>query len=218
MKIKLLFILILISQIAKSQVFDDFEDGDFTANPIWTSSNNNVDFIVLNNRLRSNSSQPSYGFSISTPNQLALNTKWEFWVNLQFNTSSSNYVDIYLISDKADLKSNLINGYFVRIGHTNDEIALYKRSGLSTTSVKLIDGVNGITNTNSSTLKIRVTRDNQGLFTLERALSSTTNSYFLEGSIADLDFTTSSFFGIFIQQSTASFFQKHFSFCILPQR
>ena len=95
MKIKLLFILILISQIAKSQVFDDFEDGDFTVNPIWASSNNNVDFIILNNKLRSNSSQPSHSFSISTPNQLALNTKWEFWVNLQFNTSGSNYVDIY---------------------------------------------------------------------------------------------------------------------------
>ena len=210
MKIKLLFILILISQIAKSQVFDDFEDGDFTVNPIWASSNNNVDFIILNNKLRSNSSQPSHSFSISTPNQLALNTKWEFWVNLQLNTSGSNYVDIYLISDKADLKSNLINGYFVRIGNTNDEIALYKRSGLSTTSVKLIDGVNGITNTSSSTLKIRVTRNNEGLFTLERALNSTNNSYFSEGSSLDLDFTKSDYFGILIQQSTASFFQKHF--------
>jgi hypothetical protein len=210
MKIKLLFILIVISQIAKSQVFDDFEDGDFTVNPIWSSSITNADFTVINKRLRSNSSLASNNFSISTANQMALNTKWEFWVNLQFNTSGSNYVDVYLISDKADLKSNLINGYFIRIGHTNDEIALYKRSGLSATSVKLIDGVNGVTNTSSSTLKIRITRNNQGLFTLERALSSTTNSYFLEGSIADLDFTTSSFFGIFIQQSTASFFQKHF--------
>ena len=206
----LFFALLLISQYAQSQLIDDFSDGDFLINPVWTSSNNNADFIVLNNKLRSNSSQPSHSFSISTPNQLALNTKWEFWVNLQFNTSGSNYVDVYLISDQADLKSNLINGYFVRIGNTNDEISLYKRSGLSTTSVKLIDGVNGITNKSNSTIKIRVLRNNEGLFTLERDLNSTNSSFFSEGSMVDLDFTISSFFGILIQQSTASFFHKHF--------
>lgn len=210
MRTILIFILLIICQFAKSQVIDDFQDGDFSTNPLWTSSNNNADFIVLNNKLRSNASQPSHSFSISTANQLALNTKWEFWVNLQFNTSGSNYVDVYLISDQADLKSNLIHGYFVRIGHTNDEISLYKRSGLSTTSVKLIDGVNGITNLSNSLLRVRIIRNNEGLFTLERDLNSTNNAFFSEGSTVDLDFTISSFFGILIQQSTASFFQKHF--------
>jgi hypothetical protein len=204
------FLLLLMSQLTKAQVYDDFLDGDFKFNPTWKSSNNDLDFIVVNNRLRSNSVQASSNFVISTPNELAINCKWEFWVNLQFNTSSANYVDIYLISDQEDLKSNLINGYFVRIGGTNDEISLFKRSGLNSSSLKIIDGVNGVTNSNNNSLKVRVTRDNEGLFTLERELIKSNSFYFTEGTVSDLDFTSSSYFGIFIQQSTASFFQKHF--------
>jgi hypothetical protein len=210
MRKTILFSLLLFSQLATAQLVDDFSDGDFLLNPTWASSANNVDFIVLNKQLKSNSSLASSNFSISTANTLALNSKWEFWVNLQFNTSGTNYVDIYLIADKADLKSSSINGYFVRIGNTNDEICLYKRSGLISTSVKLIDGVNGTTNTSNSSIRVRVIRNNEGLFTLERDLSGANNSYFTEGSSVDLDFTSSSFFGIYIQQSTASFFQKHF--------
>lgn len=205
----LFFVLFLTSYSVHSQIIENFEDGDFLTNPAWISSNAS-DFTVINKQLRSNSSIASNSFSISTSNSLALNSKWEFWVNLQFNTSGTNYVDVYLVSDKSDLKSSLINGYFIRIGNTNDEIALYKRTGLTNTSVKLIDGLNGITNLSNSTIKIRVIRNNEGLFTLERDLSGQGNSYFLEGSALDLEITKSSFFGIFIQQSTASFFQKHF--------
>lgn len=208
---KILFIILfLFSQSAQSQIIDDFIDGDFLFNPTWIGSNNNADFIISNNRLRSNSSQASNSFYISTTNTIALNAKWEFWVNLQFNTSGTNYVDVYLIADKSDLKDNQINGYFVRIGNTNDEICLYKRSGLSNTNLKLIDGVNGTTNLSNSNLRIRVTRSNEGVFTLERDLGGTNNSYFSEGSASDLDFTKSDYFGLLIQQSTSSFFQKHF--------
>lgn len=210
MKKNLLFVLLLITQVAHSQLIDDFKDGDFTINPIWKSSNNDTDFIIINNRLRSNSIIASNSFSISTENTLSLNVKWEFLINLQFNTSGSNYVDVYLISDKADLKNSQINGYFVRIGNTNDEISLYKRSGTNSNIIKIVDGIDGVTNLGNSVLKIRVTRSQEGLFTLERDLGGIGNAFFTEGSVLDRDFLHSNYFGIFIQQSTASFFQKHF--------
>ena len=206
----LIIVLLLYSNSVLAQLNDDFSDGNFLLNPVWTAGNNGADFIVLANKLRSNSSLSSGGFYISTPNTLALNSKWEFWINLQFNTSGANFVDIYLISDKADLKSSLINGYFIRVGNSDDEICLYKRSGLSSSSIKLIDGLNGTTNTSNNTIRVRVTRNNEGLFTLERDLTGTTNSFFTEGTFRDISFTNSSFFGVFIQQSTSSFFQKHF--------
>ena len=206
----LIIVLLLYSYVVRAQLNDDFSDGNFLLNPVWTTGNNGTDFIVLANRLRSNSSLSSGSFFISTPNTLALNSKWEFWINLQFNTSGSNFVDIYLISDQADLKSSLINGYFIRIGNTDDEICLYKRSGLNSTSIKLIDGINGTTNTSNNTIRVRVTRNNDGLFSLERDLTGTNNSFVTEGTSRDISFTNSSFFGIFIQQSTSSFFQKHF--------
>ena len=206
----LIIVLLLYSNSVLAQLHDDFSDGNFLLNPVWTAGNNSSDFMVLTNKLRSNSSLSSGSFYISTPNALALNSKWEFWVNLQFNTSGANFVDVYLTSDKADLKSSLINGYFIRIGNTDDDICLYKRSGLTSSSTKLIDGINGTTNTSNNTIRVRVTRNNDGLFSLERDLTGTNTSFFTEGTFKDISFTSSSFFGIFIQQSTSSFFQKHF--------
>ena len=160
----LIIVLLLYSNSVLAQLHDDFSDGNFLLNPVWTAGNNSSDFMVLTNKLRSNSSLSSGSFYISTPNALALNSKWEFWVNLQFNTSGANFVDVYLTSDKADLKSSLINGYFIRIGNTDDDICLYKRSGLTSSSTKLIDGLNGTTNTSNNTIRVRVTRNNDGLF------------------------------------------------------
>jgi hypothetical protein len=59
-------------------------------------------------------------------------------------------------------------------------------------------------------MKIKVVRDASNQWTLFRDLSGTGNSYASEGSITDATFTTSSFFGIWVHQSTASFFQRHF--------
>ncbi|HEX8577101.1 MAG TPA: hypothetical protein VF677_12475, partial [Flavobacterium sp.] len=102
--------------------------------------------------MRSNSTTANSNFYLSTANTLATNCQWEFWVNLQFNPSSANYVDVYLTSDQANLQSANINGYFVKIGNTNDEVALYKRSGVAVT--KLIDGGDGILNTSNNRIKI----------------------------------------------------------------
>lgn len=191
--------------VCRGQVIDDFLDGDFTSNPIWTPDNS-TNWTVVSNQLRSNSATASSTFYISTPSAQALNAQWEFYVNLQFNTSSANFVDVYLMSSNSSMTSS--NGYFVRIGGTPDEISLYKSSG-GTSSI-IINGVDGVTNTSNSVLKVKVTRDASDLWTLHRDVSGTGNNYFAEGTVTDNSFSTSSFFGIRITQSTASFFSKHF--------
>lgn len=210
MKYSLFLLLLFCCHFCFSQIYDDFSDGNFNDNPVWNGSNSGGDFIINNNRLRSNSSKLSGNFYLSTPNSLALGCYWEFWLNLQFSTSGSNYVDVYLISDKTDLQSTLINGYFVRIGNTEDEISLYKRSGSTGTSTRIIDGINGSVGSSNNTVKIRVSRSNSGLFSLDRELISPNSKSFNEGTFLDTNHTFSASFGILIQQSTASFFQKHF--------
>jgi hypothetical protein len=121
-----------------------------------------------------------------------------------------NYADIYLISDKADLLSAMINGYFLRIGNTEDEISLYKRSGSTGSSIRIIDGINGSVGSSNNIVKIRVSRNHLGLFTLDREVIGANSSIVNEGSFVDNTHINTSSFGIFIQQSTASFFQKHF--------
>lgn len=209
---RLLFLLSIffINQLSIAQLNDNFTDGDFTNNPTW--SGNDTVFTIANvsgnNMLRSNSQTASNTFYLSTPSTLVNDCQWEFYVNLQFNTSSTNYVDIYLISNSADLKAASFNGYFVRIGNTADEISLYRRTG--STNTMIINGTDGVTNNSNNILKIKVVRTASNVWTLERDITGTGNDYFLEGSVTDATHLTSTHFGISITQSTASFFNKHF--------
>jgi hypothetical protein len=191
--------------VCRGQLLDNFSDGEYAGNPTWTPDNP-ANWTVVSNQLRSNSVTTSSSFQISTPSIQALNAQWEFYVNLQFNTSSANFVDVYLMSSNSTMTS--ADGYFVRIGGTPDEISLYKSAG-GTSSV-LINGTDGVTNTSNSVLKIKVTRNASNLWTLQQDVSGTGNNYFTEGTVSDNSFNTSSFFGILITQSTASFFSKHF--------
>ncbi len=197
--------LLFSALVCSGQFADDFSDGDYINNPTWTPDNA-TNWTVAGNQLRSDSPTPSSTFYLSTASSQSLNAQWEFFTNLSFNTSGANFVDVYLISSNASMVS--ANGYFVRIGGTPDEISLYKSTaGVATI---LINGTDGITNTSNNTLKIKVTRDASNLWKLERDIAGTGNSYISEGTAVDNSFTTSSFFGIRITQSTASFFDKHF--------
>lgn len=206
----LLFFSLFIANVAFCQVNDNFNDGDFTQNPIW-QPDLPTNFVINNGQLQSNSTTLSSNFYISTANSKALACTWEFDVNLKFGTSGANYVDIYLISNSSDLKSANINGYFVRMGDTPDEVSLYKRSGTLASSVKLIDGRDGAVNSSSNNdFKFKISREANGVFTLQRDSTGTGNSFYTEGTVTDNSFTTTTAFGFYIQQSTASFIQKHF--------
>jgi hypothetical protein len=123
-----------------AQVTDNFGDGNFTSAPQWTGDDSV--FVVVpistNNQLRSNKTITNSSFYLSTPNALFNDCQWEFFANLQFNTSGANYVDVFLTSDNANLQDAASSGYFVRIGNTQDDICLYRR--LSGTNLKIIDG------------------------------------------------------------------------------
>jgi hypothetical protein len=196
--------------IVNAQVSDNFTDGDFTVSPQW-SGDDSVFVIVpvfSNNQLRSNKTITNSNFYLSTPSAMVNDCQWEFYANLQFNTSGLNFVDVFLTSDDANLQAATSSGYFVRIGSTQDDICLYKRT--SGSNLKIIDGLDGTTNVSNNTLKIKVIRTAANDWTLERDLSGTGNSYALEGNVNDGAITSGGFFGFSITQSTASFFQKHF--------
>jgi hypothetical protein len=191
-----------------AQLVDNFTDGDFAVNPTWMG--NTADFIVNpSSRLQSNNTVANSSFYLSTANTLATAAQWEFYANLTFNTSSTNYVDIFLTASARDLLATTTTGYFVRLGGTADEISLYRKDA-GGSSIKIIDGVDAILNTSNNLLKIKVIRNAANQFTLFRDISGTGSSYISEGVVTDATFASSLFFGIAIKQSTVSFFQKHF--------
>ena len=192
----------------QAQFSDNFNDGNFTSNPAWNG--NTADFIVnASQQLQSNNTTASSNFYLSTASTKATAAQWDFYALFTFNTSGTNYTDVYLTASASDLTLTNTTGYFVRIGNTDDEISLYRKDA-GVAAVKIIDGVNGSTNTSNNAMRVRVTRNAANLWSLSRDLTATGSSYLSEGTVTDATYTTSAFFGIWIRQSTASFFQRHF--------
>src|SRR5439155_26472148 len=126
------------------QVAEDFSDGDWTQAPPWNG--NTGDWTInAGKQLQSNNTVANSSYSISTSNSLATMARWDLYLRLNFNTSSANYVDIYVIASASDLSLPSTTGYFIRVGNTQDEIALYRKDP-GGVIVKLIDGVDGLTN------------------------------------------------------------------------
>jgi len=205
--IKAVLLFILLCNTVQAQFADDFSDGDFTNHPAWLA--NSADWIVNSNgQLQSNNGNANSTFSIVTSSSMATEATWQLFVQLDFNTSSTNYADIFLMASAEDLTGSSTNGYFVRIGNTTDEVSLYKKAGGMST--KIIDGVDGITNSSHNSITIKVTRNAANEWKLYRDISGG-NNFVAEGTATDNSFSTSAFFGILIKQSTVtSFAQRHF--------
>lgn len=175
-----------------SQFSDNFSDGNFTANPVWTGHDTKFQ-ISGDNRLWLNDPEFIIGDAcLSTASQAVLDASWEFLLQMEFNPSSSNYAEVFVMASAADFSGSL-NGYFIRLGYTDDDICLYRKTGAS--SVKIIDGINGRLNTTTVNVRVKLTRDNQGNWEL---FSDTLGGfdYQSEGTAFDANFTQSSFFGL----------------------
>jgi hypothetical protein len=198
-KIFILFLTIFSYNI-HAQVSDDFSDGDFTNNPAWTGDVSS--WQVVSGQLVSNGpAVTNTVLQLVTPSAIVNDATWEFFANPKLGTSSGNYLDVFLISNTADLNTSL-NGYFVRIGGTPDEISLFRKDG--TTEVKIIDGLDGvIASSSNNPVNIKVTRTTSNVWTLERDYGLT-GTFTSEGSIADATYTTSTHFGVLVKYSSAN--------------
>ena len=185
-----------------AQFSDDLTDGDFTTAPAWSGSD--ALFVVTddagNNRLRSNSPGAA-NYYLSTPSSLVNDAQWEFFFDLRFSTSGANYVDVYLMSDMADL-SAAVNGYYLRCGGTNDRLELFSSESGSgfTTGLVSPDGIIG--GSSSNPFRIKVTRTAAGNWTLFYD-DGATGTYTTAGSITDNTTTSATHFGVRIEQSGA---------------
>ncbi|HAV25863.1 MAG TPA: hypothetical protein DCX01_06770, partial [Bacteroidetes bacterium] len=203
MRAPFLLILTCFTLAGFSQLTDDFSDGDFTTNPTWSGDVSK--FTIDNEELRSNSNTVSDNFYLSTPSTLAQgDIEWQFRVNMKFSTSGANYTDVFLMADNTDL-SAVSNGYFVRIGNTDDEVSLYKI--VAGTETQLTDGTDD--KTHNKNINLKVTKGAFGTWSIQADYTGG-SSYQIEGSVTDNDITSSTHFGFLIKQSVASFHLSHF--------
>ena len=164
MKKCLLLFAIFYWNFAVCQVNETFNDGNFTSSPVWGGD---VSAFKINSsgKLQSLKSDSSDSIYLSTPNSMGSDCTWEFTVELGFGATSSNLARIYLIADKANLKT-VSNAYFIQIGidGLKDSYDLYKLNG-STTQV-IIRGIAGRASASALNTRIKVNRSDTGKWQL----------------------------------------------------
>jgi hypothetical protein len=182
-----------------AQFTDNFNNGNFDEPVSWNGDN---EFFTVNAALQLESNGPNAQSNIylSTPFSVINNTQWEFFANPRVATSSNNLFDIYIISNVAEVTGGNVNGYFVRIGGTPDEVAFFRKDGGS--EVKIINGEQGsIGSSSNNPTKVKVLRDNAGNFELYADYSGSGNAYTLVGSVQDQTYTITAFFGVMVRHS-----------------
>ena len=160
--------LILVGLAASAQVSEDFSDGELSSRPSWTmsvhaGSEDSKPFKVEDERLRLAADPASGKAWISTPSESIFKSQWQVDAQLDFNPSSLNLFRFYLASNRKELDQPL-NGYFVQVGGSQDEVSLFRQSG--TSIQKIIDGQDGSVNQNLVNIRIRVTADENGKWKL----------------------------------------------------
>ena len=137
MKKILTILLFSVNLLSFSQWTDDFSDGDFLNSPAWQGQTGNFEIDALNqlHLIAPAFDDTSY---LAVPSTAIENASWEFYVEMDFATSGTSLSRVYLTSNNSNLK-NALNGYFVMIGNSDDEISLYRQTGL--TKTKIIDVV-----------------------------------------------------------------------------
>lgn len=200
----------LMAALVSAQVTDAFTDGDFSANPAWSGSD--ALFSVVDDggdqRLRSNSPGAA-NYYLSTPSTIADDTRWDLFLDLRFATSGANYVDVYLMSDAAVLSTG-VNGYFLRIGGTADRLELFRSDAGTATSLGLQSADGVVNGSSSNPFRIQVDRTAASQWTL-RFDDGVTGTWTTAGTLTEATWTSTSFFGIRIEQSSAgSVVNNHF--------
>ncbi|MFV0398009.1 MAG: lamin tail domain-containing protein, partial [Bacteroidales bacterium] len=164
------FLLILLFSLSGSfslwsQLNETFSDGDFTHNPAWGGNTNY--FIVQKsttnqhlNELRLKGVDGSSKSYLSTSSSRLNGTEWVFKIRIEHNPSQYNYAIFYLASDESDLLSSQLKGYYLRVGHRDDNLVLFKQDGSN--HIPLIEGAKGRTDYSVVNLWIRVSCDLKG--------------------------------------------------------
>ncbi len=201
MKMLGLLITVFCSPVfCSAQIDDNFSDGNLSVNPIWIGD---IDHFNINSSFQLQLKAEGAGISsLVTSHQFQQNCEWQFWIKLAFSPSGNNNCRIYLMTDKADLSDENINGYFLQFGESGskDAIELFRQNGNEITSIcrtsdALISG--------SFEFRVKLIRSESGLW--ELYVDQNGGCLFtLEASGSDQEIQSSEFFGLFCKYTSSN--------------
>lgn len=125
----LVHLILIVPFSCFAQVYDDFSDGDFTANPEWVGTES---LFIVNSSNQLQLYADAAGDAVLFCNADVSSGvddgafEWHFWLREAFAPSSNNFCDVYLC-----------DGYFIRFGEagSNDVVDLQRVDGDASVSV-----------------------------------------------------------------------------------
>ncbi len=200
-----LILLCVMCIAANAQVQENFSDGELSQNPTWTGDTDEY-LVDASGMLQSNGdtiSTTNREIYIATPSTALVNAQWEFFVNPKVSTSSNNRMDVFLSSNSEILTGNN-QGYFVRIGGTPDEVALFRKDGAGIESYVITGTASSINSSSTNPTKVKVTRDVNGVWNLFADYEGSGLLYNLVGTATDVTYQTSTHFGVLVRYSNSN--------------
>ncbi len=203
MKVKILslflwHLLIVMGPTISAQITDDFSDGDFTQEPVWTGTDS-VFCVNANHQLQLNATVGGNAslFIVDANSRCQQDSgddkgrEWRFWIREAFAPSSNNFTDIYLCEN-----------YFIRLGEagSQDVVDLQRVDG--TENISICRGTDTfIASPFSASFKI--VRDNDGLWQIFIDKNNN-DEYLLECQCVDKTYEPTGDFGIEITYSKSN--------------
>lgn len=197
---RIISLLIFLPLFASAQLTDGFTDGDFTNNPEWTGTSS-LYIVNTSSQLQLNATEAGKSWLTTPYTFQGGNLEWRFWIKLAFSPSGSNFSNVYLSSNQADL-SGALNGYFLRFGEagSSDAIELFKQEGASITSI--CRGTEAAL-ASSFAVYVKVVRKINGDWKIFTDAAGT-GIYTLEASGSDNSMQAGGFFGFFGQYTVSN--------------
>ncbi|MBN8682689.1 MAG: lamin tail domain-containing protein [Chitinophagales bacterium] len=145
-----------------AQITDNFSDGDFTANHVWTGD---AGSFIVNTAGELQLKAPAAGNAqLRTQGNIPDSALWSLDFRLSFAPSTSNLLRIYLLADQQDLTT--ANGYFLEIGENGSADALRFFRQDAGVKTLLASGVAGLVGTDPVNIKLQMRRSKTGVWNL----------------------------------------------------
>ena len=143
--------VLLFTTSGFSQINDNFSDGDFVADPVWSGTTENY---IVNTDLELQLNDDEAGFSYLSSGgttQSIDDREWRFKLELDFSPSGNNNCRFYLASVTGDLtyageSACGASGYFLQFGESgsDDAIRLFRDDDVGDSPVELGAGTLGL--------------------------------------------------------------------------
>jgi hypothetical protein len=196
---KILLLLLLLPFSLFAQVTDDFSDGDFTQNPVWSGTTAN--FIINSNKqLQLNAEGEGVAY-LSLPVTEYESMEWHFWIREAFAPSGNNYTDVWLSADIADL-TQVTHGYFLRFGEggSSDAITLFRKD--TDGQQQICRGTEGAIAA-SFAVAVKVNCDREGNWMIQTCYDNS-GIYLIEAQGADDTYGRNGYFGFWSKYTSSN--------------